>query len=245
MEDIKRVAHKIFSEIKEVPLIKVISQLLMKYLLMEEISDLCFSSLLLMLSIMSPKLQRNLKVVVLMSSMIKTVMTWRVSILQVALGLEVQEKRLIEHLCEYRVTASYNEVRRFRISTAFWSGQSPLSKSNSKAGLIRGISDNSDAHLCTQNGIQQTHALASIICQLSSPDDGKMKREDIPRWKSQQLSKIQLSDIEIKAFAGEKKNKNASVFSEVWSLIPQSFVPPNHHTEKNKQKEFFYSSNLV
>ena len=92
----------------------------MKYLLIEEISDLCFSSLLLMLSIMSRKFQRNLKVVVLMSSMIKTVMTSRVSILQVALGLEVQEKRLIEHLCEYRVTASYNEVRRFRISTAFW-----------------------------------------------------------------------------------------------------------------------------
>ena len=174
---------------------------------MEEISDLCFSSLLLMLSIMSPKFQRNLKVVVLMSSMIKTVMTSRVSILQVALGLEVQEKRLIEHLCEYRVTASYNEVRRFRISTAFWAGQSPLSKSNSKGGLIRGISDNSDAHLCTQNGIQQTHALASIICQLSSPDDGKMKREDIPRLKSQQLSKIQLSDIEIKTFADEKKTK--------------------------------------
>ena len=90
----------------------------------------------------------------LMSSMIKTVMTWRVSILQVALGLEVQEKRLIEHLCEYRVTASYNEVRRFRISTAFWAVQSPLLKSNSKGGLIRGISDNSDAHLCTQNAIQ-------------------------------------------------------------------------------------------
>ena len=210
----------------------------MKYLLMVEISDLCFSSLLLMLSIMSRKFQRNLKVVVLMSSMIKTAMTSRVSILQVALGLEVQEKRLIEHLCEYRVTASYNEVRRFRISTAFWSGQSPLSKSNSKAGLIRGISDNSDAHLCTQNGIQQTHALASIICQLSSPDDGKMKREDIPRLKSQQLSKIQLSDIEI-YLCWREKNKNASVFSEVWSLIPQIFVPPNHHTEKNKQREFF------
>ena len=110
-------------------------------------------------------------------------------------------------MCEYRVTASYNEVRRFRISTAFWAGQSSLLKSNSKGGLIRGISDNSDALLCTQNGIQQTHALASIICQLSSPDDGKMKREDIPRLKSQQLSKIQLSDIEIKTFSGEKKTK--------------------------------------
>ena len=72
-----------------------------------------------MLSIMSPKFQRNLKVVVLMSSMIKTVITSRVSILQVALGLEVQEKRLIEYLCEYRVTASYNEVRRFLLHSGW------------------------------------------------------------------------------------------------------------------------------
>ena len=71
---------------------------------------------------MSPKFQSNLKVVALMSSMIKAVMTSRVSILQVALGLEVQEKRLIEHLFEYRVTSSYDEVRRLRICTAFSAG---------------------------------------------------------------------------------------------------------------------------
>ena len=107
---------------------------------------------------MSPKFQSTLKVVALMSSMIKAVMTSRVSILQVALGLEVQEKRLIEHLYEYRVTASYDEVRRFRICTAFSAGQSPLLKFTSKGGLIQGISNNFDAHLCTQNGLQQTHA---------------------------------------------------------------------------------------
>ena len=212
---------------------------------MEEISDLCFSSLLLMLSIMSPKFQRNLKVVVLMSSMIKTVMTSRVSILQVALGLEVQEKRLIEHLCEYRVTASYNEVRRFRISTAFWAGQSPLSKSNSKGGLIRGISDNSDAHLCTQNGIQQTHALASIICQLSSPDDGKMKRKDIPRLKSQQLSKIQLSDIEIKTFADEKKTKMPASLAKFGVLSLKVLCHRTIIQRRTNKKNFLFLKSCV
>ena len=156
---------------------------------------------------MSPKFQSTLKVVALMSSMIKAVMTSRVSILQVALGLEVQEKRLIEHLYEYRVTASYHEVRRFRICTAFSAGQSPLLKFASKGGLIQGMSNNFNAHLCTQNGLQQTHAWASIICQPSSPDDDKMKRENIPRLKKQQLSKIQLSNIEKKNFAGERNQK--------------------------------------
>ena len=103
-EDIKRVAQRISSEIKEAPVIKDSYPALGE----EEISDLCLRSLLSMLPIMSPKFQSNLKVVALMSNMIKTVMTSRISILQVALGLEVHEKRLIEHLYEYRVTASYD-----------------------------------------------------------------------------------------------------------------------------------------
>ena len=98
-------------------------------------------------------------------------------------------------------------MKTFRISAAFWADQSLLLKLKSKGGLIQGISHNFDANLYTQNGLRQTHALASIICQPSSPDDDKMKREDIPRLKKQQLSKIQLSDMEIKTFAGEKKPK--------------------------------------
>ena len=35
----------------------------------------------------------------------------------------------------------------------------------------------------------------------------RREREDIPRLKKQELSKVQLSDIEIKTFAGEKKPK--------------------------------------
>ena len=50
-------------------------------------------------------------------------MTSRVSILEVALGLEVKKKRLIEHLYECPVTASCNEVKRLRISAAFSAGQ--------------------------------------------------------------------------------------------------------------------------
>ena len=189
-EDIKRVAKRISSETKEAPVTKDTYPTLDE----EEISDLCLPSLLSMLCIVSPKFRSNLKVVALMSSMIKTVMTSMVSMLQVALGLEVQEKRLIDHLYEYRVTASYDEVRRLRISAAFLASQSSSLQLKS-TGLIQGSSDNFDAHLCTQNGLQQAHSLASIIFQPSSSDNDKIKREDIPRLKKQQLSKIQLSDI--------------------------------------------------
>ena len=67
--DIKRVAQRIFREIKEVPMIKDSYPALDE----EEISDLFLPSLLSMLTIMSPKFQSNLKVVAWMSSMIKTV----------------------------------------------------------------------------------------------------------------------------------------------------------------------------
>ena len=67
--DIKRVAQRIFREIKEVPMIKDSYPALDE----EEISDLFLPSLLSMLTIMSPKFQSNLKVVAGMSSMIKTV----------------------------------------------------------------------------------------------------------------------------------------------------------------------------
>ena len=76
-ENIKRVAERISSKIKEVPVIKDSYPTLDE----EEISDLCLTPLLSMLSIMSPKFQSNLQVVALMRCMIKTVMTWRVSIL--------------------------------------------------------------------------------------------------------------------------------------------------------------------
>ena len=114
---------------------------------------------------------------------------------------------MIGHVYGHWVTNSYDEVKTFRISAAFWADQSLLLKFKSKGGLIQGISHNFDANLYTQNGLRQTHALASIICQPSSPDDDKMKREDIPRLQKQQLSKVQLSDMEIKTFAGEKKPK--------------------------------------
>ena len=233
-EGIKRVAKRISSETKETPVIKDTYPTLDE----EEISDLCLPSLLSMLCIVSPKFRSNLKVVALMSSMIKTVMTSKVSMLQVALGLEVQEKRLIDHLYEYRVTASYEEVRRFRISAAFLASQSSSLQLKSTGGLIQGSSDNFDAHLCTQNDLQQTRSLASIICQPSSSDDDKIKREHIPRLKKQQLTKIQLSDIEMKIFAGEKKPKMPASLAK-FGVLPLKVLCHQIGIERRAAEEDF------
>ena len=51
---------------------------------------------------------------------------------------------------------------------------------DSKNGLIQGISDNFDAHLSTQNGLKQTHSLATIITQFGNTGDG-VSREPVGR----------------------------------------------------------------
>ena len=86
--------------------------------------------------------------------MIASTASSTISMLQVTRGLLVQEKRVIEQLHECGVTASYDEVRRFTISTATTSTNKDRSKNlKQNGGLVQRVSNNFDANLCTQNGI--------------------------------------------------------------------------------------------
>ena len=67
----------------------------------------------------SPKFETNEKTVALISSILTSTVCSKVSMVQVALGLFVREKKMIEFLNEYGVTSSYDEVRRFKISAAY------------------------------------------------------------------------------------------------------------------------------
>ena len=137
--------------------------------------------------------------------MITNAVTSNISMFQVAPGLLVQEKRLIGHLYEYRVTASYDEVRRFKISAAAASTSLDTSKTLSqKNGLIQGVSDNFDANLSNQNGLKQTHSLATIITQYCSSAETQ-SRQPIPRLKKSELSTVQIQDIQIQMYTVEKK----------------------------------------
>lgn len=53
-----------------------------------------------------------------MGSMVTSTVASSITMLQFKLGLLVREKRFIDNLNEYRVTALYNEIRRFKISAA-------------------------------------------------------------------------------------------------------------------------------
>ena len=53
---------------------------------------------------------------------------------------------------------------------------------DSKRDLIHEVTDRFDAHLSTQNGLKQTHALTSVVFQ-HSKSPRKDARELIPRLK--------------------------------------------------------------
>ena len=148
--------------------------------------------------------------------MINSIATANISMLQVALGLKVQMKKLIEHLHDYGVTSSYDEVRRFKISAAHSETEAKKQALDSKNGLIPSISDN--AHLCTRNGLKQTHSLATIIIQHSSSTD-KVKREPIKRLKKHQLTTVPLDDVNMKIYSGEKKPQVPASFGK-FGVLP-------------------------
>ena len=89
---------------------------------------------------------------------------------------------------------------------------------DSKNGLIQGISDNFDDHLCTQNGLKQTHSLAAIITQHSSSTN-KVKREPIKWLKKHQLGTVPLDDVNMKIYSGEKKPQMPASFGK-FGVLP-------------------------
>ena len=197
--NLKKVTNRIKKEIKNVPTLQK------KYptLPQEELLELHIPTLPDLLTLVSPKLS-DTKLLSLISSMVTSKATSNFTMLLVAIGLLVQEKRLTQQLYEYRVTSSYDEVRKFKISAAAaTTNKGSELNLNSKNGLIQGISDNFDAHLSTQNGLKQTHSLANIVTQFGNTGDG-VSREPIERLRKEQLSTITLQDIEVKKYRGEK-----------------------------------------
>ena len=197
--DATKLADKVKSEMKQLNFIKD------DYLVLssEEMLKSCCPTLITFVSLISSEFTKS-KVAVLISNIITGAVT---SMLQVSLGLLVQKKQVIDHLHEYGVTASYDEIRRFKISAPAASTKQEQSiRLKSGCGLIQGVSDNFDATLSTQNGLKQTHSLATIITQNGTANEPR-KHLVIPRLKKENLSTVKLRDTEIKTYTGEKKTE--------------------------------------
>ena len=79
--------------------------------------------------------------------------------------------------------------------------------------MIQGVSDNFDANLSTQNGLKQTHSLASVILQYRKvPQEDK--RKPIPRLKKCELASAKLKEPEMKIFKRQKKPSMSNSYAQ-------------------------------
>ena len=93
------------------------------------------------------------------------------SMMQLTLALLVNEKRVIETLHKFGITPTYHEVRRFKVSAVAADKNGLSLNKNASDGLIQVVTYNFDATVNSQDGMKQTHALASIFAQSNCFDE--------------------------------------------------------------------------
>ena len=163
--------------------------------------------LLSLLTRLSPKLDSNLSAA-MVGNMVTCAITNKPTFLQIALGVFIREKTVIELLHDFGITSSYDEVLRFKSSAAHAAAKNmeKLGISRSDAGLVQVVADNFDANISSPNGVQSTHALAILLTQPQQPDD-QMKYEEnkIKRLKKTEMSENVLPDVPVHYYEGPKK----------------------------------------
>ena len=150
---------------------------------------------------------------------------------------------MINHLYGYGITASYDEIRRFKISAASSSGKE-ITQFNCENGLIQGVSDNFDATLSTQNGLKQTHSLASIVIQ-HNRKPAQRTRKPIPRLKKNQLSTTKLNSIELRIFSGPSKPRILDQLSCERPLSQQLQNQQKKSLEKERAADFQFMKDIL
>ena len=178
--NLRLIAKKINSEVKSLSR----NDGVYKNLTRESLFHDTNSTILSLLYLISPKFQNSLPATMI-GSIITSIVTFKPTPLQVYLGVLAHEKQLIKHLFDYRVTSSYEEVRRFEISEAVPCDKERTSiKLNAKDGLIQAVADNFDAEIHYLNGLQQTHGLATCLAQATSVRPAETHNEPtIPKLK--------------------------------------------------------------
>ena len=116
----------------------------------------------------SDDLSANELPTILIGNIITSVVRKKPTSLLIDLALLIREKKLIEHLYDYKVVCSYDEVKRFKASAAVENTKNiTLNLINHTQGLVQAVVDNFDTTISSQNGKKQTHSLALLLTQLS------------------------------------------------------------------------------
>ena len=162
-----------------------------------------------LLTCISPSLTEHSLPAILLGNIITSIVAKRYTNLQIALAIMAQKKSTIEHLYDYRVTCSYDELVRFRTSAAAWTANRQTGDiiGHHTQGIVQVLADNFDCNISSMNGKKQTHSLATIVVQ---PDNNECEVIDraameIPRLKKQELKDTDLPDVQHVPYLGPKK----------------------------------------
>ena len=148
------------------------------------------STLSKLLRCISPYLTELSLPTILMGNLITSIVANRYTNLQIGLAVLVERKAIVDHLYDYRITCSYDELLWFRTSAAVWTANRRTYGiiCHRKQGLVQvTAADNFDCNISSMNGKKQTHALAMILVQ---PDSNEGERDferaamEIPRLKN-------------------------------------------------------------
>ena len=167
----------------------------------------CSPTLLRLFALLSANLESTLQAAML-GNMVSNAMSNTPTTLQIALGVLVRKKSVIEVLHDFGVTASYEEVRRFNASAAHAAAhrKEHLGISNSKGVLTQVVADNFDANISSQNGLQSTHALAILLTQVHEHQhNNSSETNDIKRLTKTEMTDDILPDVTVQRYNGPQK----------------------------------------
>ena len=203
---VQAVAKSIVKEIKEMTFNKNVYQAKLDLISSQQDVSCTLSKLL---RYVSPQLTELSLPSLLVGNLITSVVAKRYTSLQIALAILVERKALVDHLYDYRITCSYDELLRFRTSAAVWTVNRRTYDiiAHYLKGLVQVIADNFDCDISSMNGKKQTHSLAMIVIQ---PDDNENDDFDraaleIPRLKKHEIRDADLPDTPHVEYTGPKK----------------------------------------
>jgi hypothetical protein len=138
--------------------------------------------------------------------------------LQISLGVYFHKKITITHMHDYLVSCSYDELKRFKKSSAKAKYTQMCNKRDQQTkvdGLVQIIVDNFDASLSSPNGLVSTHDMATIETYSTPPTEEG--RGTIPRISKTDMSSpiCNEEEDEIIPYVGSEKP------------LPPDMPPPN------------------
>ena len=236
--DMKRIANQIKKEIldMEMPNDRY-HRRINKSIAKESVSE----TLTNLLSKISEDLSGNELPSILIGNIITSIVRKKPTTLNIDLAIKVQKKELVDHLYDYRVVCSYDELKRFRASAAIENTKkSNANLRNHLDGLVQGVTDNFDVTIASQNGKKQTHALGLILTQQASANNVEESEEacDFPKVKKADIKNLTFPDVPVQKYYGPKKPDMPSLPKNRNPLSLKLLAQQALLSKRGKQQDF-------